>query len=246
MATYKTDIKILKDMKKVIAAVTTLALLGFATPAFASVNSSYIKIETSNSGSISNTTEAKADTGDNYAGGSYGGNGGSGGDVEAGKGDGNNGGATAGDGGNGGNASAGGLVDTGDASADAGSINKLNTTDVKMDLDGEDINSSKVKIETDNDEGCGCNTISNTTRAKADSGDNTAKGSRGGKGGRGGDVEAYGGWWSSTDGNNGGAEAGKGGTGGAGGIGGEVRTGAATSNAGAVNVLNTTMVRVRL
>src|SRR3989344_6926016 len=142
-------------MKKLLAAAPARAVLGFATRAFASVNSSYIKIETSNSGSISNYTSAKAETGGNWAGGSEGCEGGEGGEVENDGGDYNNGGATAGDGGNGGDASAGGLVETGRAEADAGSVNTLNTTDVDMDLGGEDVNSSKIKIETDN-ESCGC------------------------------------------------------------------------------------------
>ena len=154
----------------------------------------------------------------------------------------NNGGASAGNGGNGGNASAGGLVNTGDANADAGSLNSLNTNDVDVDLYGEDMNSSKVKVELDNGD-CGCqgSAIQNYTKARARTGDNSADGSRGGKGGYGGEIEAGNG-----DNNNGGAEAGNGGTGGAGGLGGEVTTGEATANSGVVNVLNDNIVRVRL
>lgn len=232
-----------------IAAAVTMVFgsLLVAAPAFADVNSSYIKIEISNNGTITNTTSAKASTGGNWAGGSEGGNGGSGGDVEAGKGDNNNGGATAGDGGNGGDASAGGLVETGDANADAGSVNELNTNDVSVKTGyHSDMNSSKLKIELDNGCGCGSSSINNTTRAKARTGGNNAEGSEGGKGGRGGDVEANGGWFSSSDYNNGGATAGEGGNGGEGGLGGEVVTGEATSNSGAINVLNTNLVRVRI
>ena len=65
----------------VAAAIAIAMVLFMAAPAFAAINSSYIKIEAKNSGKIYNTTSSKADTGDNYAGGSYGGDGGSGGDV---------------------------------------------------------------------------------------------------------------------------------------------------------------------
>src|SRR3989344_8957773 len=130
-----------------VAILIAAALVLFsAAPAFAAINSSYIKIEAKNSGSILNTTSSKADTGNNKAGGSYGGDGGSGGDVEAeadgyGYGDeveanGNNGGAMAGDGGDGGNASLGGLVNTGNATSVADTQNGLNSTDVELNVDG--------------------------------------------------------------------------------------------------------------
>lgn len=230
-----------RNVKAALASVTALAMVfAFATPAAAAVNSSYIKVEISNSGSIENYTKASSNTGENWAGGSKGGRGGSGGDVGVdGSGEFNNGAAEAGNGGHGGNASAGGLVHTGDAMADAGTMNSLNTNDVQIDLYGEDMNSSKLKVELENGEECGCNTIANETRARARTGDNDAEGSKGGKGGYGGDVEA-----SSGDNNNGGAVAGHGGHGGAGGLGGEVRTGHAVSNAGVVNMLNNSIVRV--
>lgn len=229
-------------MTKVISGLAVLAMVAFASPALADVNSSYIKIQTTNSGSIDNYTSAKAETGSNWAGGSKGGRGGSGGDVEVnGSGDYNNGGATAGEGGEGGAADIGGTVTTGDANADAGSVNTLNTTDVDVDLYGEDMNSSELKIITDNSD-CGCaNNIDNRTKARAHTGDNDAEGSKGGEGGSGGEVEA-----NSGDNNNGGATAGDGGKGGKSSDGGWVDTGVATSNAGSVNVLNATLVRVRL
>src|SRR3989344_3269184 len=124
----------------VAAAIAIAMVLFMAAPAFAAINSSYIKIEAKNSGKISNTTSSKADTCDNYAGGSYGGEGGSGGDVSAeaeadghyydAKATGNNGGALAGNGGNGGNADIGGTVTTGDATSDADTQNGLNQTEV--------------------------------------------------------------------------------------------------------------------
>src|SRR3989344_3055028 len=153
----------------VAAAIALAMVLFMAAPAFAAINSSYIKIEAKNSGKIDNYTSSKADTGNNKAGGSYGGDGGSGGDIEAeaeGSGDdydgaeanGNNGGALAGDGGNGGNASFGGLVNTGDATSDATTSNGLNSTDVELNVDG-DMNSTVLKVEAENDEECGCNEI---------------------------------------------------------------------------------------
>jgi hypothetical protein len=233
-------------MKKVVSFVTTASLLLSAVPALADVNSSFIKIETSNTGSIENHTSAKSETGGNWAGGSRGGRGGSGGDVEVdGSGDYNNGGAVAGDGGTGGNSDIGGTVSTGNADAHATTENTLNDTFVDMDLYGEDVNSSKIKVLTSNySDNCECddsNVIDNRTKARARTGDNDADGSKGGKGGSGGDVEA-----STGDNNNGGSEAGWGGNGGSSSDGGWIETGAATSNASAVNVLNATLVRVRL
>ncbi|MEK7068560.1 MAG: hypothetical protein AAB964_01960 [Patescibacteria group bacterium] len=228
-------------MKKVIAGLTAVGMLAFATPAFADMNSSNVSFTASNTGAIINVTGASADTGGNTAGGSKGGSGGEGGDVEADDGSYNNGGADAGNGGNGGNASAGGLVHTGDASADAGSINSANTNDVKIggghdDCGCDDMNSSYIGGNLDNE-----GVIVDITVAGANTGDNDARGSRGGRGGEGGEVE------SDDDGsyNNGGANAGNGGNGGAGGLGGEVDTGDATSNAGSINVLNTNIIRVR-
>lgn len=229
-------------MKKTLAIGLAVAMFAFAGTVFADVNSSSISITTTNAGSIDNYTSAKAETGGNWAGGSFGGNGGEGGEVEAEDGDFNNGGATAGNGGNGGNADIGGTVTTGDANADAGTLNTLNTTDVDVDLYGENMNSSSLVVDTDNDN-CGCdNNIDNHTKARARTGGNDAQGSEGGEGGEGGDVEVD----DDGDNNNGGATGGSGGSGGTGAAGGWVVTGVATSNAGSVNVLNATLVRVRL
>ena len=89
-------------MKKLIAVFAIAALLGFAYPASAAINSSLIKIKVDNAGTIYNYTSAKSSTGDNTAGGSNGGNGGASGDVEGSGGGNNNGGASTGNGGNGG------------------------------------------------------------------------------------------------------------------------------------------------
>src|SRR3989344_3359314 len=143
-----------------VAVLIAAALVLFmAAPAFAAINSSYIKIEASNIGKIKNTTTSEAKTGGNTAEGSYGGEGGSGGDeYDGAEANGNNGGALAGDGGNGGNASFGGLVNTGDATSDATTSNGLNSTDVQLDVDG-DMKSTVLKVEAENDEECGCNEI---------------------------------------------------------------------------------------
>ncbi|OGG57859.1 hypothetical protein A2765_06625 [Candidatus Kaiserbacteria bacterium RIFCSPHIGHO2_01_FULL_56_24] len=244
-----------------VAALVAAALVLFsAAPAFAAINSSYIKIETKNSGKITNVTSSKADTGDNYAGGSYGGDGGNGGDVEAeaeagddyksdASANGNNGGALAGDGGNGGNASFGGTVKTGDATSVADTQNGLNSTEVDLDVKG-DMNSTVLKVEADNAEECGCNEIKNDTKSRARTGDNRAKGSYGGDGGRGGEIEAEaeadGDGDAEANGNNGGAVAGNGGTGGSGDAGGLVETGEADSTSGTINLLNTLLVRLSI
>lgn len=233
-----------------IAAVGAIAMVfTYAGIADAAINSSAIRIEIENTGKITNTTSASASTGNNHAEGSHGGDGDDGGDVEAGSGDYNNGGAEGGNGGSGGNASAGGLVNSGNATADAGTDNSLNGTDVEINLTnalgaGEDVNSTYIGVEIENgdDEECDCKPeIDNTTRARARTGSNDADGSFGGDGDDGGDVEADDG-----DYNNGGASAGTGGAGGSGGLGGEVNSGVASSTAGTINLLNTSIIRVRL
>ncbi|MBI5457953.1 hypothetical protein HY971_04505 [Candidatus Kaiserbacteria bacterium] len=232
---------------KAAAIATSVAMalgtFGFAAPAFAAVNSSSITISITNRGSIDNTTQADAHTGQNIALGSQGGLGGNGGSVTS-AGSENNGGATAGNGGNGGNGGAGGLVTTGNASADAGTQNGLNGTDATIEFDCAcgDLNSVTVGVTIDNDrEFPTQNNIDNTTQARARSGQNLADGSTGGDAGTGGDVTG-----GSGSENNGGATSGNGGNGGSGGLGGEIATGSATSKSGSVNMLNTTILRVRM
>lgn len=223
-----------------IAAVVAAVALTAPVAAFADMNSSAIVIATSNNGVLLSNTTSTANTGSNTAGGSRGGRGGSGGDVEVeGAGDGNNGGSTAGNGGTGGNGGPGGLVETGDAESDAGSISSLNSNDIDVGGDGEDMNSSAVVIALDN--ASGISVLAQNTGSGADTGANNARGSRGGRGGSGGEIEVDG----DGDGNNGGAEAGTGGNGGTGGLGGEVVTGDSTSNAGSIQMMNTNLVRVR-
>jgi hypothetical protein len=210
-------------------------------------HSSGISITICNRGTIVNETEADASTGGNWAGGSYGGNGGNAGDVEAyGGGNFSNGGASTGNGGNGGNAGPGGLVNTGNASATAVSENDANGTEVELDADG-DMNSSLITILINNLRGGACdregcppsNTIENSTKARARTGGNYADGSYGGDGGDAGDVEPGDGSYQ-----NGGAETGSGGNGGDGGIGGTINSGNAEATSAALNILNRVIVRI--
>src|SRR3989338_6206012 len=220
-----------------IAALVAFGMvLATATPAFAAVNSTRITINVTNRGTIDNVTQADSHTGANIALGSVGGSGGTGGNVtNSGGGNENNGGAT------GGNGGAGGLVQTGNASADAGSENSLNGTDVEVELgcDCGDINSVTVELDVNNDDED--NNIDNLTQARGRTGENRAEGRTGGNGGVGGVVDS-----GSGDENNGGAKAGTGGAGGSGGLGGTVLTGNASSTSAAINLLNTTFLRVRI
>lgn len=224
-----------------IVALAVVALV-FATvvPAFAAVNSTAINIVTTNRGTIDNVTQADSHTGLNNALGSLGGIGGMGGDVTS-DGSENNGGATAGDGGDGGDGGPGGLVDSGDASSEAGSENALNSTDIEVALDCDcgDINSVTIDVITDNNDIN--NKIANLTQARGRTGDNNALGSQGGDAGDGGEIDG-----GTGDENNGGATSGDGGDGGMGGFGGTILTGSATSKSGAVNLLNTSFIRVRI
>lgn len=225
----------------IVTFVAVAMVLAYAVPAYAAVNSTKITITTTNSGQISNNTQADSHTGQNVALGSQGGNGGNGGVVAAGSGDENNGGASAGNGGNGGNGGAGGLINTGDATADAGTENSLNGTDVLVEFtcDCGDINSVTLDVDTNNNSEN--NRIDNNTQARGRTGENLALGSLGGTGGTGGDVAA-----GTGSENNGGSTGGHGGAGGAGGLGGEVNTGDANSTSGTINLLNTTIIRVRM
>ena|SRR3989344_1855050 len=228
------------NMKKIIAIATTAAMFAFAAPASAAINSSAFFISTTNRGTITNVTQADSNTGSNLALGSVGGSGARGGDITS-SGSNNNGGTVSGNGGNGGNGGAGGLVNTGNATSNAGTENGMNGTDVDVDLTGaaDDINSSTLDIVTDNND-LG-NTIDNFTDARSRTGDNVAEGSVGGNAERGGEISGGVG-----DFNNGGATSGSGGAGGAGGLGGTIGTGAANATSGTINLLNTTLVRVRI
>ena len=271
------------------AVVTAVLALSFfaAAPAYAcgggcgggsddTDNSVYVGV--SNSGTIMNITTALSNTGGNVAGGSQGGdatdagNGGSGGDANVSYGEANGGNGGYGGDANGGEAGPGGLVQTGDAEANAGSMNSLNTTDIEIEqadcgCDREvqgwydewgnfhqfrrgDVDNSVV-VEVENE-----GAIIDMTTAGSNSGLNAAEGSEGGdatdagKGGSGGEANAEA-WYSECgcDVYGGHANAGHGAdggdvNGGAGGVGGTIVTGEARSNAGSINIMNTVLVRV--
>ena len=206
----------MEKMKKVAAVAAAMGMFAFATPAFAAINSSSITILITNRGSITNLTQADSHTGQNLALGSQGGNGG-----------------------------AGGLVQAGNATSDAGSENGLNGSDVDVELGcdcPDDINSVTINLEVDNDRVAPTqNNIDNVTQGRARTGQNLALGSAGGDAGDGGVVSA-----GTGSENNGGASAGTGGAGGAGGLGGTIGTGNASSTSGSINLLNTTLLRVRI
>lgn len=230
-------------MKKTLAALTALGMLATATPAFAAVNSSSLIIGNANVGSIDSNTTAVSNTGLNLAGGSDGGNGDTGGASGNATNNGSQGDATSGNGGNGGsggNASDGGLIVTGDASADAGSINSANSNSTSLRVRGGLNSSSAAAVQFN------AGQIDQDTTALASTGLNAAAGSNGGDGDAGGTSGTANKAAGSNNGNATSGSGGAGGAGGTGGFGGEVRTGASTSKSGAVNVLNTNFLRVRI
>ncbi len=186
---------------------------------------------------VGNHVEADAETGENGAGGSAGGDGGDGGkivnvdggDVER---------SHTGSGGSGGSGNIGGTVYTGDATAEAGVMNAVNTNRATI---------NRCACVDEDECECGPDIIKNRNRAMvlngieadADTGENGADGSEGGDGGGGGkiinihgdDVE------DSTTGNGGNA--------GAGGAGGYIESGVAVSTAGAINIVNRNVTRIR-
>ncbi len=278
-----------------VATIAALLSLTAALPAFADYNDSEIdvdmdndvKITVQNSAFVINSTTAEASTGGNWAGGSYGGNGAKGGkggyggnadadaDADADYGDADadadaNGGygGTGGDGGNGGAGGAGGTISTGDAEANAGTMNQINSTDIKVegcgchtDLDDvenfDDVDydvDNEVKIEVLNE-----GALVNVTDAYAKTGWNWAEGSFGGNGANGGkgstggdadadaDADANDEGDANADAEADGGEAGAGGHGGNGGEGGEgglIVTGNAVTNSGTVNLINSLLIRV--
>lgn len=212
-----------------------------------------VTVKNHNSASVYNEVLSGANTGGNKAGGSTGGDGGNGGNVANSGGNQNVNYAATGMGGNGGNGSVGGTVDTGAATANASVDNDINNNHTEVDLCGcnasstvstSDVENGDVRVKNRNEAEVG-----NVVAAGADSGMNKAKGSRGGRGGSGGDIANDGG----NQNVNGGVEAptttGNGGAGGNAGNaevggGGWVTTGAAKSDARAVNKINHNWTRV--
>ncbi|OHB18534.1 MAG: hypothetical protein A2854_00175 [Parcubacteria group bacterium RIFCSPHIGHO2_01_FULL_56_18] len=238
-----------------------------------------VKISVSNFAVVTNITTAEASTGGNYAGGSTGGEGGNAGngdeggnadaDADSGDGDadadaeGGNGG-NGGSGGNGGAGGVGGTISTGDAEANAGVANVVNSTDIEVEgcgcdagvnYDEDEVDDITVDNEVEIDLYNGAFLL-NVTDAYAKTGWNAADGTSGGSAGSGGegeeggkadaDADTHGHGDANADAEGGeGGNGGYGGEGGFGGAGGLVVTGDATSNAGAVNVVNSTLLRVR-
>ena len=206
---------------------------------------------------IMNETQTAANTGNNYADGSYAGAGGDGGGIENEGGEQDVEGATTGNGGTGGNAGLGGAVQTGNALAVSSIANTVNSNVVRVDGCECDDTLGRVRVRTHDFAFLG-----NRAMTAANSGDNEALGSYAGDGGAGGDIEngnGHGGGHHGDDvkengnGDNGDdadqevddSTTGAGGNGGAGDAGGSVLTGTATTRASIVNLVNSNRIRIR-
>lgn len=195
-------------------------------------------VKNSNSGVVINKVEANANTGDNHAGGSEGGDGGNGGDIGGDEGEIDN--ATTGNGGNGGSGSEGGLVETGDALANANATTRMNSNDTTIDrcgCSGSGDSDGNIRVHNRNR-----GLVVNKVEANANTGTNDAGGSEGGDGGNAGDIGGY------DDGDDSDIEdatTGNGGNGGTGGVGGTVRTGRAESNSSVLNMINRSITRIQ-
>ena len=191
-----------------------------------------------NSAYVKNVVSSKADSRDNWAGGSTGGDGGNGGSVSnAGEGndaDDN----TTGNGGAGGNSGVGGTVYTGSAASAAGATTYANDNLTEIDRcacnggPGDTFVLNKNRVTT-----------KNIVRSKADSGDNSADGSTGGNGGSAGSVSNAG---TNNDADN--NQTGNGGDGGSNDsevpTGGFVSTGDAVSVSSVLNKVNRNVTRI--
>jgi len=196
-------------------------------------------VRNSNEGVVINKIEANANTGDNYAGGSQGGNGGDSGNI--GGDDDEIDGAGTGNGGNGGNGSDGGLVETGDALANANATTRMNSNDTTIDrcgCDGSGDSDGNIRVRNRNR-----GFVVNKVEANANTGSNSADGSTGGDGGNSGDIGGYG--EGDDEGDIEDAGTGNGGNGGTGGVGGTIRTGRAESNSSVLNLINRSITRIQ-
>lgn len=215
-----------------------------------------VKISLHSGAVVLNDTQTTANTGGNYADGSYAGSGGNGGDIENNGGEQDVEGATTGTGGNGGNGALGGAVQTGNALAESNITNTVNSNIVRVGDCGCDQAIGKVRIRTHS-----FAFVGNRMMTAANTGDNEALGSYAGEGGNGGDIENGGDGYdfgpfivenqfNGDDDDEGEQEVddsttGNGGTGGNASDGGSVLTGAATSRATLVNTINSNTIRVR-
>jgi len=216
----------------------------------------YDMVKNWNEAQVENHIEVKANTGNNYADGSYGGHGGDGGDIRNGghnnisadsvdakceNGDDNGGDvedSATGNGGNGGAASTGGTVMTGNATANARVANTVN------------VNRTLINRCECVEEDCACDEgnskvfnhnqaqIGNGAEVKAKTGDNATDGSYGGSAGEAGQIENH------DSGDVEESMTGNGGSGGNGGEGGLVQTGHSESRLDIMNVVNRNITRV--
>lgn len=205
---------------------------------------------------IMNEVHTAANTGGNLADGSYAGSGGDGGDIENGGGEQDVEESTTGNGGSGGDAGLGGAVQTGDALAESGVANTVNSNIVRIDSCGcnGSLTLGRVRVRTNDFAFLG-----NRVETAANTGGNDALGSYAGEGGEGGDIENGddNGRENHRDGNGGGDDddgseqeiddstTGTGGDGGASDAGGSVLTGNATTRAAIVNLVNSNRIRIR-
>jgi len=205
-------------------------------------NRSNIRVSLHSKATVLNGANTSANTGGNMADGSYAGSGGNGGDIENNSGEQDVEGATTGTGGNGGNAGAGGLVQTGDALAVSSIANSVNSNIVRVDACGCDQTNSRVRVRTHD-----FAMVGNLARTRANSGTNDALGSYAGTGGNGGDIDngTRHGEGDDEDQEVDDAITGNGGAGGTSDAGGTVVTGAATTRAEIINMVNTNRIRIR-
>lgn len=189
-----------------------------------------------NSAFVGNYVRARADTGDNWVGGSYGGDGGSGGRIVSGGGEIED--SMTGAGGMGGDASVGGTLYTGNATASATVVNIVNTDRTEIDRcaceeeaceEGNTVTVNRSRAK-----------VTSGVEAKAETGDNEVDGSYGGDGGNGGKIYAGG-----DEGEVEGSSTGMGAAGGFGADGAYIETGEASSQAAVINVVNRNLTRVR-
>lgn len=241
-----------KNLYKGLALSTSvlMALMGFSYATTASADGhrggDSVHITNLNGAAVFNETNAGANTGGNVAGGSNAGNGGDGGDIEN-EGDGNQRvrGSGTGNGGRGGDSSDGGYVQTGDADAEANTVNVVNSNVTDVDscgCEGEEDGKTRVRVFNGN-----LALVGNSTNAGANSGLNGAAGSNSGNGGDGGEIENEGEGNEEEGGNQRvrNTTTGNGGAGGNSGIGGTVLTGGASARSNTVNVVNSNLTRVR-
>ncbi|PLX27633.1 hypothetical protein C0583_00125 [Candidatus Parcubacteria bacterium] len=241
-------------MKKILTIATLVFLFSLTvTPALADGNDTVLN---ENSAEVMNGSMVMTNTGDNWADGSYGGEGGNGGDIRNGSRsrdyhgevqllgpgpmffDGEDGDvedSTTGNGGAGGDAAEGGTVITGDAHADLSVRNVVNSNDTEI---------NRCACDEDNDDG---NTrVRNINLAflgsgefiAANTGSNDAEGSYGGEGGNAGDISNRG------EGDVEDSTTGSGARGGAGAAGGLVQSGASTATSALVDRINENVTRI--